>query len=75
MNAKTYSSDRKPTFQEWVVLRHGVSCAEIHDNFMVTGNNREYQKAMAFLRCKYKEDMKYREALLAANPFENKEEN
>ncbi len=75
MNAKIYSSDRKPTFQEWVVLRHGVSCTEMYANFKATGNNREYQKAMAYLRNKYNEDMRYREALLAANPFENKEEN
>ena len=71
---KTYSADYKPTFQEWVVQRHGVSCCEIHDNFKHTGSNREYQKAMAFLRQKYKEDMIRRETLLASNPFQEQEE-
>lgn len=72
---RIYSSDHKPTFQEWVVSRYGTSCSEIYANFKATGSNRDYQKAMAFLRNKYKEDMKYREALIAANPFTNKEEN
>ena len=71
---RSYSSDHKPTFQEWVVNRYGVSCSEMYANFKATGSGKEYQKAMAFLRLKYKEDMKYREALLAANPFEHKED-
>lgn len=67
-------TDRKPSFQEWVVERHGQSCSEIWDNFRKTGSNREYQKAMKWLRQQYREDMKRRELLMAANPFQNKEE-
>ena len=70
-----YSLEHKPTFQEWVVDRYGVSCIEMHDNFKHTGSNKEYQKAMAYLRNKYHEDMKRREMLIASNPFQNKEEN
>lgn len=72
---RNYSAAYKPTFQEWVVQRHGMSCREIHDNFKKTGTNREYQKSMAFLRQKYREDMIQREMLIASNPFQEQEEN
>lgn len=69
-----YSHAHKPTFQEWVVERYGTSCCEIYDNFKKTGSNRDYQKAMAYLRSRYKEDMIHREMLLASNPFLNDKE-
>ncbi|MCM1113835.1 MAG: hypothetical protein NC399_11340 [Muribaculum sp.] len=69
----TFSEDRKPDFPEWLAQRHGTTSRELHDMFRATGSWNDYQKAMAYLRECYRQDMAYREALLASNPFAQKD--
>lgn len=65
----TYSEDKKPTFPEWLAQRHDTTSRELYDMFRATGSWNDYQRAMAYLRASYQQDMAFREALLASNPF------
>lgn len=66
----TYYADYKPTFEEWLAQRHNTTSRKLYEMFRMTGARYgEYDKAMEYLRRKYREEMDYREALLASNPF------
>lgn len=71
----TYFEDHKPTFAEWLAQRHDTTSRELYEMFRQTGTRYgEYNKAMQYLRQQYHEEMAYRDALLASNPFTHDQE-
>lgn len=66
----TFFEDHKPTFQEWLAQRHNTTSRNLYEMFRQTDSRYgEYDKAMKYLRQKYHDEMAYRDALLASNPF------
>ncbi len=70
------SSDKKPTFEEWLDLRHNTSPSQFYHMAKMTASYKDYQKWMAILRHDYREEMILRRDLIENNPFaQDKEEN
>ncbi len=64
--------DTEPEFQEWLEMRYHETPRQIYDYLTTTGRYGDYNKAMEYLRGKYRQELREQRNFFNNNPFKKR---